>query len=256
MPVAKPLLTAVILLLGAGAAWASPVGTNLVANGSFEQSPFSANSQFGSAGYADLSGWTVAANAGSTPFDLWFQAGTSTTVSAQTQYGANSQDLVPSFSDTAADGHAFVTLDGDPKATGVLSQSLTNLNKGDAYTLSFSWAATQMNTGSHSNFNIALAYNLGATALTSSTGGQSTAVFNETYGQSTGWMTVTATFIATSAQEVLSFLSYGGPVGGPPIAALDNVSLVDAGTPVPEPSSIALFAGVALLGALYARRRA
>jgi hypothetical protein len=252
MPIAKPILTAVFLLLGAGAACASP---NLVTNGSFEQSPFSANSQFGSAGYANLPGWSVAANS-STPFDLWFQAGTSTTVSAQTQYGANSQDLVPSFNDTAPDGHAFVTLDGDPNATGVLSQSLSNLKAGDAYTLSFSWAATQMNTGSHSNYNIALAYNLGATALTSSTGGQSTAVFNETYGQSTGWMTVTASFIATSAQEVLSFLSYGGPVGGPPIAALDNISLVDAGTPVPEPSSIALFAGVALLGMIFAQRRA
>jgi hypothetical protein len=257
MVFSKSLVASLLLSVAASGTAFAQSSANLVTNGSFEQSPFGANSQFGSAGYGNLNGWSVNSLNGSTPFDLWFQAGTSTTVGATSQYGSQYQDLVPSFSDTAADGNDFVSLDGDPHATGVLSQAVSGLKLGDTYTLSFSWAATQMQTGTATAYNIALAYNLGGSALTSSTGGQTTGTINLAHGASTNWMTVTTTFIATSTQEVLSFLSYGGPVGGPPIALLDNVSLYDtSGTPatVPEPASLTLLGGAALIG-FIARRR-
>jgi hypothetical protein len=64
-------------------------------------------------------------------------------------------------------------------------------------------------------------------------------------------MTVTYNFTATTSTEILSFLSFGTPVGGPPIALLDNIALDD----IPEPSSIAFVAGAVMLGSLALRRR-
>jgi PEP-CTERM motif len=71
----------------------------------------------------------------------------------------------------------------------------------------------------------------------------------------TGWMTGSMTFTATTASEMLVFLSEGGPTSLPPVALLDGVSLT--GGAAPEPGTWAMMGiGFAGLGfARYCRRR-
>ena len=51
----------------------------------------------------------------------------------------------------------------------------------------------------------------------------------------TGWMTGSMTFTATSASELLEFVSLGAPSGQPPVALLDGVSLTGLTGAAPEP---------------------
>jgi hypothetical protein len=237
----------------AGTAFAGP---NLVTNGNFEATngSFSGtqNTQFGSGGYASVPNWTVTANGGSTPFDLWFIASKDTTQGAQSQYGSTNQDLLSNPSNPPTGLVNFVALDADSNATGILSQSISGLLLGQTYQLTFSWAASQLATASTNPYSAGLAFGLGTSLVTSSTGTgvQTTGLTSEKYGVSSPWASVTATFVATSYTEILSFLAYGTPTGGPPEAVLDNVGL----TAVPEPASLTLFGGLAVLG--LARRRA
>ncbi len=222
-------------------------------NGNFDTAPggSAVSTQFGSDGYAALTGWTVTANS-STPFDLWWVAANAASVSAKTQYGNTGQELVPSYPGADGTNPYFVGLDGDSHATGILSQTVNGLVVGDHYQLTFDWAGTQMTTGSHVPYSIALAYNLGATILTSGKGAPQTATFTATqYGQSSTWQTVTMNFTATASTEILSFLALGTPTGDPPIALLDNVALDD----IPEPSSPAFIFGLAVFGGMVVRRR-
>ena len=231
---------------------AGPQDVNILTNGSFDAAPGNStvSTEFGSDGYAALPGWTVTAS-NSTPFDLWWVASNAASVSARTQYGNSGQELVPSYPGADGTNPYFVGLDGDSRAEGILSQTVSNLVVGDHYQLTFDWAATQMITGSHVPYSIALAYNLGTSLLTSGKGAPETATFTSTkYGQSSTWQSVTMTFTATATTEILSFLALGTPTGDPPIALLDNVSLED----IPEPSSLA-FVGAALIGGMVIRRR-
>ena len=233
---------------------AGPQPVNVLTNGNFDTAPggSAVSTEFGSDGYAALPGWTVTAN-NSTPFDLWWVASNASSVSALTQYGNSGQELVPSYPGAYNGNPNFVGLDGDSRAEGILSQTVTGLVVGDHYQLSFDWAATQMITGSHVPYTIALAYNLGSSILTSGTGAPQTATFTATqYGQSSTWQTVTMNFTATATTEILSFLALGTPSGDPPIALLDDVSLAD----IPEPSSLAFIVGALVVGGMAFRRRA
>jgi hypothetical protein len=73
----------------------------------------------------------------------------------------------------------------------------------------------------------------------------------------TGWMTGSMTFTATSASELLEFVSLGAPSGQPPVALLDGVSLTGLTGAAPESGTWAMmglgFAGLGLVA--YRRRR-
>ena len=220
------------------AAYATPV--NLVTNGGFETTTYASNNQFGTGyGGQGVTGWT-----GNGGYNLYFLAGTSTTVSANSQYSASggNEKLWAVNADPA--GGNFVALDGDPGVEGGISQTVTGLKAGDTYALTFNWGAGQLqsrNGATTEQFQASLG---GQTFLTN-------VVANPAQGF-TGWFTTTFNYTATASSELLSFLSIGTPTGLPPIATLDGVSLVD----VPEPGSVGLMAlGLGVVGLCFMRRR-
>jgi len=126
--------------------------------------------------------------------------------------------------------------------TGPLQQTVTGLQVGRRYALSFQWAAGQQ-TGFTGPTYEGWQVTLGSQSL-------STATVNNTTQGFVSWMMMTMTFTATATSEVLSFLSTGGPTGVPPFALLANVSM----NAIPEPASALLWGGGAI-GLLVARLR-
>jgi hypothetical protein len=211
---------------------------NLVTNGDFSATTYTQNNQFGTGfGGQGVTGWT-----GNGGYNLYFFAGTATTVSAISQYPGGLEKLwgpVPA----SPTGGNFVAIDGDAVARGAISQSIAGLVAGQQYVLEFDWGAGQVQsrTGpTTEQFSVSLGSET-----------HSTAVVADPSQAFTGWFHSVMTFTATSATETLSFLSIGTPSGLPPIATLDGVSL----TQVPEPAALGLL-GVGLLGLMAVRRRA
>jgi hypothetical protein len=196
-----------------------------------------------------VTGWTstsVGANGG---FNILFNPVGPTSVSPDTRFTAAEVQYLWSVPGGASPtGGNFVALDGDTLYNASLSQTISGLTVGATYTLSFDWAAAQFadRTGDTTEM------------LHVSFGGESfdTAVVPNLSGGSTGWFSVSHTFVASDTTQVLSFLSIGTPNGQPPVALLDSVSLTNG---VPEPTTWTLmligFGGVGGMMRL-ARRRA
>jgi len=223
----------------------SPVAaaTNLVVNGSFESSTFTAPTEFGAAyGGQGVTGWT---SASTKAFNLYLNNATATKVETKTQYTEKGQKLAKSFT-ASPDGGNFVALDGSPGARGALTQVISNLVVGKVYDVSFDWGATQMQDRSGATTE-SLQVSFGNAT-------QSTAVLKVASQGFTGWMTQTFQFTATGTSQVLSFLSVGTPSGLPPMAVLDGVSVMTAA--VPEPATWAmLITGFGMVGFAARRRR-
>ena len=141
---------------------------------------------------------------------------------------------------------------------------ISGLTVGETYHLTFDWAATQYDFVNGPSFGCTGCW-VGATTneMEVSLGAETHDTTTESVLSQgfTGWLTGSMNFTATSASEMLVFLSLGGPTSLPPVALLDGVSLtgevpiVSGG--VPEPSTWAMmgigFAGLACAG--YRRRR-
>lgn len=243
MRLAAPLFA---VAFAASAAQAAP---NLVVNGGFEQSTYTVNSEFGAsymAGTATangqgVTGWT---SASTQAYNLYFLANTATSVSARNRFGSTTGEMIaPSFTGPSPNGGNFIGLDGDPSFSGPLSQTVMGLVAGGQYALTFHWAATQLQ-----NRTGATTEKLQVTIGSDTFATETLSVPSQGFS---GWKSVLYTFTATSASQVLSFLSVGTPNGLPPIALLDGVSI----SAVPEPASLALL-GAGLVGVSFVRRRA
>jgi hypothetical protein len=250
------LISTSILALTCASSGNVRAGSNLVTNGDFESATFStgsASTELGNpSGWSptgSLTGWTNGGNAnGGVTYNLWWNASTATTTNAYTQYPTEDQKLDAAFMPLSTGGDHFVGLDGDSTANGPLSQSITGLTVGQLYGLTFDSAAIQLSNRT------------GATTekLQVSLGGDSqtlviTDAANPLPSQGfSGWAETTFFFTATSATEVLSFLSIGTPNGLPPMVLLDNVSM----QAVPEPAAFIMMGigAIALVGVRLRRR--
>jgi len=225
--------------------------TEFVQNGDFTQTP----GGLGQLGYNGISAtdWSVLAppnsytfvfNQGATPVNgqyggvsLWTQANGGNVPS-----GNNTWDGYSSI----GSAHNFVGMDSDFQ-TSALTQTINGLVVGQQYTLTFDYAF-----GQQAGFT-------GATTgqWTFSLGGATsqTSVYSVPSAGFTGWQSESATFTATSASEVLSFLASGNPQV-PPFALLSNVELNGpSAAPGPGPATGPL-AVLGLLALGYARLRA
>lgn len=238
------------IVTSASAAILVPIAgpTELVMNGGFESTSYTANHEFGAVSSftapqssQGVTGWT-----GNGGYNLYFFGGTQTTVGATSRYGGTREKLYPSANQLSPNGGNFVALDGDSTIRGGISQNVQNFIVGQQYVLSFYWAGAQLISAS------------GATtdSLNVQVGNDLSTTTNVVANASTGfvpWMLQTYQFTATSASELLTFLSVGTPNGAPPIALLDGVSIKQA---VPEPATFGVVtAGLALVGFVRLRRR-
>ena len=149
------------------------------------------------------------------------------------------------FPATSPVGGNFILADGDPSYSGAFSQTISGLNVGQHYTISFYQAAGQQ---------------LGFTGPTTerwsvSFGGETflSSLFSLPEAGVGPWQAQTHTFTASAASQVLTFLAQGTPNGAPPISLLDGVTI----NAVPEPATWALMlGGFGLVGGALRRRTA
>ncbi|WP_293898736.1 PEPxxWA-CTERM sorting domain-containing protein [Phenylobacterium sp.] len=228
------------LLVSATAAQAA----NLVANGGFEDTSYTSNTQFGAGfGGQGVANWS---GLGGNHLQFYYFGGTQHSVNAVNQFGDGLGYFYDTFNALSPNGGNFVALDGDTDYSGQVTQTIGGLTIGKSYDLTFDWAAGQLrNRAGDTTEKLAVTF-----------GGQTfeTETLAVPSGQFSGWKKGHFSFIATSASQALTFLSKGTPNGQPPIAALDGVSLTGS---VPEPATWAMMLlGLGGAGAMLRRRRA
>ena len=194
-------LSALVVMLGAR----SNADANLVQNGGFESTTFGPNA-FLSLGISDPTIWTFAGGIAAV-----YGPGAADTTGAnqggaQTYLWGPNDGSANGLPATSPDGGNFFASDSDPSFAGAISQSISGLQPGNLYALSFDYAAAQFRNASGSQWNGASSsgwqVSLGAQTLTAP--GLNIA----SHGFS-GWQSETLTFTATAATETLSFLALG-----------------------------------------------
>lgn len=143
---------------------------------------------------------------------------------------------------SGADTGNTIAIDGDSNYSTKISQSISGLQIGDRYQLTFYQAAAQQQglTGATTE-NWVVAF--GGSSQTSAT------MHNASEGF-VAWNLVTMNFIATATTETLSFTAIGTPSGEPPICLLSDAALYD----IAEPEYLTL-GGAGLLLWWRARQR-
>src|ERR1700722_7253169 len=223
-------------------AWPLRASTNYLQNGSFELS---------TNGTGELTFNTVATDwtslsdgAGHDGYNFLYASGVASTTGATGASGNvklwgpgdGSANGLPASS---PDGGNFIAADGAFEI-GAIQQTLA-LTVGQEYTLGYWWAGAQQSGFSGITTE---GWDVSVGTLT-----QNSPILTDPSEGFTGWQYQTFTFIANSANPVLSFLAVGTPAGEPPFSLLDGVSIYAT----PEPASCALI-GLGLLAFPMARK--
>src|SRR5665213_3320028 len=163
--------------------------------------------------------------------------------------GANPNGYIP----VSPAGGNYVAGDGDPNFEASFSQTITGLTIGGTYTLTFYQAGTNqrsINANTFEQWQVTFGSNTQLSTVMNTGDGANSGG----YSSFSPWSQQTMTFTATSASQVLTFMSSGTSTGAlPPIALLDGVDLENA---TPEPSAILLVGGgLAGLMAIGSARR-
>jgi hypothetical protein len=221
---------------------ATPAGATAIINGSFTN----VNGATGSyqIDSTNLPGWSN----GSTAPQLLNCVVLATDIGDPCGLAASNPDDVfwvnPSVS---PDGGNFIAVDADPNYSLAISQMLTGLVVGSIYTVDFYQGAAQFKAVSGPTTEY-WAVSFGSTTL------DSTTMDNASEGV-VGWESQSLEFTATATSELLSFFAVGTPVGGPPTALLDGISITgQTSQPTPEPAMYWLV-GAGLTGIITVRRR-
>lgn len=250
------LIAATALAVGSiGFASATPV--NLIQNGSFAQTnngtsvptQFGDGSRNGFTAQQFITHWT-----GNDGYEIWYPSTSAAqNVNAIGEWTSTGKEKLYGPITAPQGTQTFVGLDGD-QSNGVQSsigQNLTSLVVGASYTVTFDWAAAQLQSRTGDT----------KTWLQIFFGNQSYTMdppIQNPSGSFTGWETTSLYFTANSKSAFLNFLAFGTPSGYPPVALLTNVSVIGPQA-VPEPPEMAMF-GIGLLGlgllTVVARRRA
>jgi len=192
----------------------------------------------GELGYnVNATGWTY------TGYNLLYTPGSADTTGAPNHFGDSTMLWGPSNGSAngltiSPAGGNFVALDADPQIPGYvgpgpssISQTLSGLTPGQDYTVSFYYAGAQQEgadpisgvpydeaTSTSLQVNWGLNY-------------RSTPVLNIAGKGFSGWKQASFTFTANRADETLKFLATGAPIGQPPMALLDGVTVTAASVP-------------------------
>lgn len=135
---------------------------------------------------------------------------------------------------SSPDGGNYVAADGAYEV-GAITQQLSGLTVGATYVLQFWYAGAQQSGYTGVNTE-------GWQVTMTGDAMQATPILNNTTEGFTGWQLETMSFVAETANPILSFLAVGTPSGEPPFTLLDGVSLT-----TPEPATDAMI-GLGLLG--------
>jgi hypothetical protein len=164
---------------------------------------------------------------------------------------ANGGSALNGLTAASPSGGNYIANDALTRDAGQLSQTISGLVIGTAYSLSFDFAAAQFRsttTGIFDDAPSSALWNIrfGSEIFTTQE------LFIGTHGFS-GWQGANFTHIATSATEVLQFEAGGGPAGVAAAALLDSVSVSQFAS-VPLPSSAVLL-GFGILTGITRRRK-
>lgn len=238
----KSAAAAAVLVASIG----STAYANLITNGDFEASSYTVNHQFGDKNAVPVTRQGVTDWTGNDGYNLYFVAGTETTVSALAQYNTGNEMLYgPTAGVPSPNGGNFVGLDGEQTngVQGGISQIISGLTPNAMYQVEFDWAAGQVQSRTGGTTS-SLLVSMGNTQFSTDVEANASESFS-------GWFHASGMLKATGVNDVLSFLSVGTPNGLPPIALLDSVTM----TQVPAPASFALL-GLGLIGlGVFSRRR-